>query len=242
MEIKIFGKGFNFSQDGPGNRLVYHLQGCNMRCPWCSNPEGLSIYGGQSYSIEAMLDEIMRSKSLFFQGGGVTLTGGEVSLQFDAVKELLKQLKEKKIHTCIETNGSSSRLKELFPYLDFLIMDCKHYNPIYHQQFIGVSCQQTHDNILEAIHVKQQLLIRIPLINGFNASQEDAIAFANLFTKLQVPQHASVEILPYHEFKKDKYQELHIPYTMTENAFVRKKQIMEFEKILSSSGILIIHT
>ena len=37
--IRIFGQGFNFSQDGPGNRLVYHLAGCNFRCPWCSNPE-----------------------------------------------------------------------------------------------------------------------------------------------------------------------------------------------------------
>lgn len=43
--LKIMQKGFNYSQDGPGNRLVYHLQGCNMRCPWCANPEGLSVQG-----------------------------------------------------------------------------------------------------------------------------------------------------------------------------------------------------
>ena len=42
MKIRYFQKGFNYSQDGRGNRLVYHLQGCNMRCKWCSNPWGLS--------------------------------------------------------------------------------------------------------------------------------------------------------------------------------------------------------
>ena len=41
--IGIFQKGFNYSQDGPGNRLVYHLSGCNLKCPWCSNPEGMEI-------------------------------------------------------------------------------------------------------------------------------------------------------------------------------------------------------
>ena len=63
---------------------------------------------------------------MFFEGGGVTLTGGEVGLQLDRVKQLLIQLKKEQINTCIETNGTSPRLPELFPFLDYLIMylDC----------------------------------------------------------------------------------------------------------------------
>ena len=45
MKLKVFQKGFNYSQDGQGNRLIYHLQGCNMKCPWCSNPEGMPLKG-----------------------------------------------------------------------------------------------------------------------------------------------------------------------------------------------------
>ena len=81
--MRIFQKGFNFSQDGPGNRLVYHLQGCNLRCPWCSNPEGLSFQGGEAYTVDALVDEVLRSRLMFFEGGGVTLTGGEMSLQLE---------------------------------------------------------------------------------------------------------------------------------------------------------------
>ena len=51
MKLTLFQKGFNYSQDGPGNRLVYHLFGCNMRCPWCANPEGIYPAPGHgSYS------------------------------------------------------------------------------------------------------------------------------------------------------------------------------------------------
>ena len=45
MKLKVFQKGFNYSQDGEGNRLIIHLQGCNMKCPWCSNPEGMPLNG-----------------------------------------------------------------------------------------------------------------------------------------------------------------------------------------------------
>ena len=81
--VRIFQKGFHYSQDGPGNRLIYHLQGCNLRCPWCANPEGLLLDGGTEYTVEELVAEAKRSRMMFFDGGGVTLTGGEVTMQFE---------------------------------------------------------------------------------------------------------------------------------------------------------------
>ena len=88
--MKIFNKGFNFNQDGPGNRLVYHLSGCNMRCMWCANPEGFSCDAGEDFSPESILEECVSCKPMFFSGGGVTFTGGEATIQHFELLKLLR--------------------------------------------------------------------------------------------------------------------------------------------------------
>lgn len=241
MDIRIFQKGFNFSQDGPGNRLVYHLQGCNMRCPWCANPEGLSP-DGTSYPLEQVVEEIGRSSLLFFDGGGITLTGGEATMQFAAVTSLLQKVHEMGIHTCIETNGTHPLLPRLFPWLDLLIMDVKHYDDDRHRTVTGVSCAPVFQNITSAIDAGKKLALRIPLIGGFNASEEDARQFAQLFEELDIKDHATIELLCYHEYGKDKYAALNMPYTMDDRAFISAQSLQAFSDILSASGFTLIHT
>ncbi len=238
--MRIFQKGFNFSQDGPGNRLVYHLQGCNLHCPWCSNPEGLAFDGGREYTMDQIVEEVLRSSLMFFDGGGVTLTGGEVTLQFDAVKELLTRLHEKGIHTCIETNGISPRLPELFPVLDLLIMDIKHHDPEIHKAVTGASNALTVENIRQAIAAGQALALRIPLIGGFNAELADAEAFARLLSGLG--GGFTVELLTYHEYGKDKYKSLGLEYTMGPEAKISRDRLSAYTEILKASGLSLIKT
>lgn len=240
--MRIFQKGFNYSQDGPGNRLVYHLQGCNLHCPWCSNPEGLALSGGVEYSVDQLVEEVQRSKMMFFDGGGVTLTGGEVTMQFDDVKDFLTRLYREGIHTCIETNGICKRLPELFPVLDLLIMDIKHYDPQRHRAITGLPNDFTVENISAALAQDQPLALRIPLIGCFNGDERDAKGFAALFEMLQIGNKATVELLPYHEYGKDKYKALGFAYTMTEKAKISKAQLAKYQAILEDAGITVIHT
>lgn len=179
---------------------------------------------------------------MFFSGGGVTLTGGEITVQFDEVKEFLTQLKHEGIHTCIETNGINKRLPEMFPVLDLLIMDIKHHDPKKHAAVTGAPNSLTISNITEALHAEQSLALRIPLIGGFNASEEDARGFAALLTDLGVAGKATVELLTYHEYGKDKYASLGMDYTMTETARITSEQLFRFRNILENSGIEIIKT
>lgn len=234
--MRILQKGFNYSQDGPGNRLVYHTQGCNFRCKWCSNPESMAAAnpGDREMSPEEILDEAMRSRMMFFGGGGVTFTGGEPTLQFEELKKALTLLHENNINTAIENNGSHPRLCELSGVIDYLITDLKHYDPEEHKKWTGVRNDTAIENIMKLLKIRSQLHIRIPLINCVNT---DPSGFVRLFENTDI-SNASFEILKYHEFGKDKWTS---EYEITDG-FVSEKLFDEFVNTLKSSGFNIIKT
>ncbi len=287
MNIKFFNCGFNYSQDGPGNRLVYHLQGCNLRCPWCANPEGIAVDGTimtdkntdgkycknnafendklnrelckkcdkpctsvpasgirlscKIQSTDEITDYILSCKPMFFDGGGVTFTGGEPTMQFDALKELLEKLKALNIGTAIESNGTHQSLPILFPLIDYLIIDCKHYDSVKHEKVCGPTLDRTVENIKSASLARKQLLVRVPLIGGFNSSEEDAEGFAALFSEI-CSDTCRFEFLRYHEFGKDKYEKCGMVYTMGKDAFVAPETVKEFEEIFRKHSLKTIHT
>ncbi len=256
--LKLIQKGFNYSQDGPGNRLVYHLQGCNMRCPWCSNPEGLSFDGvmmhkrdqtsGRTktklscveYHVEELVDEVFRSRRMFFEGGGVTFTGGEPTVQFAELKELMEKLKHNDIHIAMENNGTCPRLSELLPLIDYLIMDMKHTSEEIHRKVTGVSNKQILKNLAGILQSGRQVAIRIPLIHGFNDTKEALDGFLSFLTT-HPSLGATLEILPYHEYGKEKWEECGLVYQV-KDGFVREETVREFEAAFREAGIHVIHT
>lgn len=229
--MKILNKGFNYSQDGPGNRLVYHLQGCNFACKWCSNADSIpkSNPKAKEYTVSELLDEILRSRMMFFDGGGVTFTGGEATVQADVLIELLKLLKSSGVHTCIETNGSSERLPEIADYVDYLIVDMKHYDESEHKKWVGAPLAPVKKNIEKIFSSGRQIHIRIPVINGVNVNPE---AFAEYFSAFDTSE-AVFEFLAYHEYGKDKW---HGKYQI-ENGFVSNEVIEEFNRIFEYHGL-----
>lgn len=241
MRLKYFQKGFNYAQDGPGNRLVYHLQGCNLRCPWCSNPEGLSgDVGGISASVDELVAEAVRSKPMFFENGGVTFTGGEATLQFDALKAALIGLKAAEIPTAIETNGTAPRLPELFELVDHLIIDLKHPDSGRHRELTGLGNEQIKQNITLAAATGRPLLVRMPLIGGVNTDPETREQTVRFFETV-AGENVSFELLKYHEYGKDKWKKCGLTYTVTD-AFVPEALRQELEQAMKQRGLRVVRT
>lgn len=220
--MKILQKGFNYSQDGPGNRLIYHLQGCNFACKWCSNADAIPMENpaAKDAGAEEILDEIMRSRPMFFDGGGVTFTGGEVCVQAAELLELLKTLSREGVNTAVETNCSLPVIRELAEYVDYLIADFKHYDDETHKKWIGASNKGVKENIEYFLKSGRQIHIRTPIVNGVN---DDPAGFVDYFSRFDC-KNAVFEFLPYHEFGKDKWKGEY----QIKNGFVSPQTVVRF--------------
>jgi pyruvate formate lyase activating enzyme len=242
--VRIFAKGWNFSQDGPGNRLIYHLQGCNFLCPWCSNPEGIAMKGAgrscREYTIAEIIEEIESSRPFFHDGGGVTITGGEPTLQFRALKTLLGRIKNSSVHLAMETNGTHHRLSETFDLLDLLIMDLKHYDPDLHRRRIGADNRETLNNLRKATDAGMELWVRIPLIAGFNDGSGHIGRFIDTIKECN-NDHVSVELLRYHEYGKIKWEQLGMRYEM-DGGHIAADDFERYRQMFIDNGIRIINT
>ncbi len=198
-----------------------------MRCPWCSNPEGMDIKGDyQTVSVDEIYDEILSCKPMFFDGGGVTFTGGECTLQAKSLCVLFTRLRDAGISTAIESNASTPDFLLVARLCDIIMVDFKHptQNGL---SLIGGKLSLIKQNIF-TIAKEKTVHIRIPLICGFNDDDISLSGFCQFFKELQkLNVDFDVELLPYHEYGKEKWEKLGRTYTVT-NGFVSKDTLKKF--------------
>ena len=121
--------------DGPGLRLVVFLQGCPFRCLYCANPDTIDVKGGTPTTPEEILQMAISQKAFFGKKGGITFSGGEPTLQAEALIPLFKELKANGIHICLDSNGGiwNEKVEELFSLTDLVLLDIKQFNPERHR-------------------------------------------------------------------------------------------------------------
>ena len=177
--------------------------------------------------MEDLLAEIARSRSMFFDGGGVTFTGGEPTAQFEALKALLTAIRAMGVNTAIETNGSHPRLGELLGLIDHLMIDFKQPFADAHRRITGVPLEIVMENLALACATHPHVVVHIPMVNGYNASDEAVEGFARALSALE-KRNVGVEPLWYHEYGREKWEKLGLPYAV-KDGFIpddRKREIL----------------
>lgn len=221
--------------DGPGIRFVIFLQGCPISCKFCHNRDTWDIMGGEVVSIDQILKRIDHSLPYIkASNGGVTVSGGEPILQAKFVTELFKILHEKGIHTCLDTAGSlpiNKDIEELLKVTDLVLMDIKHMDKEKAIDLIGISNINNLNFARYLSNHKIPMWIRHVLVPNYTDSKEHLLKLKEFISTLESVE--KVEILPYHDFGKYKWDNLGIPYplegirTANQEDVDRAKSILE---------------
>jgi pyruvate formate lyase activating enzyme len=178
---------------------------------------------------EVMKDEIFYSTS----EGGVTLSGGEPLYSFDFTLELLRLCKEKGLHTAIETSGSAptEKILEVAKFVDLFLFDCKESDPERHREFVGADNALILKNLKAISDAGKEIILRCPIIPGYNDREDHFLAIAALSEKL--PSVSAVEIEPYHPLGESKANKLGREYPLSGKPFAEKSDSEKWIKFIS---------
>ena len=213
------------------------------RCRHCSAcveacPSRARLLYGKSMSVDEVFEEIYKDLPFYRRSeGGVTISGGEPLLQKAFTQRLLKLCADSNVHTAVETCGFSDWKTVSCTFADarLILFDFKHLHPLKHLKFTGRNNQQILENLKRLDAVGVPLIIRVPVIPGFNATADDMRTMADFVTGLKHP-HAC-HLLPYHAFADSKYRLFNMkrPFYLTETPTI--EMMKTFQDIWNRRGI-----
>jgi len=222
------GKIESFSTvDGPGIRSVVFLTGCPLRCLYCHNPEFLEK-GKNNYTPDELAEKLLKNKDYFGKIGGVTFSGGEPLIQSDFIIETSKILKQENIHIALDTSGVGKYNKEIFKYIDLVILDIKASNNTLFETITKTNkLEETISFLKECENRSIPVIIRQVIVPGINDTKENVLELKDLLKPYKMIE--KIELLPYHTMAKEKYEQLNKEYVLkdTKDLSIDKLEILK---------------
>lgn len=203
--------------DGPGIRYVVFLQGCQLRCQYCHNPETWNLDGGrETITPHDLIRRIERYKSYFGKSGGVTFSGGEPLLQPKFLLECLSLCREKGINTVLDTAGVGisprDEIEKILSLCDLVILDIKAVREEDYKNLTGQPMSR-FKNFLSICQEKGvKLWLRQVIVSGLNDNEKNIKELAHFIKPLKNVER--VELLPYKNLGEIKYKTLGIKYRL----------------------------
>lgn len=244
--------------DGPGIRTTVFLKGCPLRCIWCHNPESQEIkietiqkvhsfegkkiakneQIGKNISVDEVMKSILKDQVFYSESnGGVTFSGGEPLSQPNFLQELLQLSKSNGLHTTVDTCGYSetAHFEAIFPFTDLFLYDLKHPDPQIHKKFTGADNRLILQNLEWLSAQNTKIIIRIPVVPGFNDSEKVMNQTVDLLKEL-AKNLLEINLLPYHEMAKKKYERLGKPFVMLPSVKVKNENLTIFKELFENQG------
>ncbi len=221
--------------DGPGIRYVLFLQGCPLKCKFCHNRDTWGTQENKLMTTDEVLADYKKYRA-FYKGGGLTVSGGEATLQIEFLIELFKKCREQGIHTCLDTAAGTFTCKrkdefsELLKYTDLVLLDIKHIDNEQHKWLVGAP----NTNILEFAQFLNELniptILRHVLLPGIN-SEDQYLTKLRIFID-SLSNMVGIDVLPYHKKGIIKWEKMGIPYELNDVEEPSKELVAHAEEVL----------
>ena len=195
--------------------------------------------GGNLRSVDDVLSQALRYRSYWGEKGGITVSGGEALLQIQPLTELFHKAKDLGINTCLDTSaqpfsrkdGRFSAFEALMKYTDLVLLDIKHIDNDAHKRLTGWENENILDCARYLSDIHKPVWIRHVLVPGINDDDESLHRLRSFIDTLSNVER--VEVLPYHDLGVYKWEQLGIPYKLTDVKPPTEESVLHARKILT---------
>jgi pyruvate formate lyase activating enzyme len=221
-----------------GGQLVFEPDLC-VSCGECATEcyAEARVLKGRTMHAKEVVEEVLKDEAFYTDsGGGMTLSGGEPLDQTDFSEAILKLCKQKGIHTAIETAGNVSwgNFEQVLPYTDLFLFDVKHTDNHKLSAFTGADADLIHSNLEKLMHHTRNVILRTPVIPGFNDTVDEIRTIAQYAKNLGVTQ---LHLLPYHRFGLGKYKLMGRTYAFKCSEKLPDECVQELKETASRQGL-----
>ena len=220
--------------DGPGIRFVVFMQGCNLRCGCCHNPDTWECGIGNEYTPEEVFEKAKRYREYFGKDGGITVSGGEPLLQAEFIKELFRLCRADGIDTCLDTSGSiiNDEVLLLLDECDRVLLDIKYTDEESYRRYVGCSLSKP----LEFLEILQRksipTWIRQVTIPTLSDDEENIKRLSGIARSHSCVE--KVELLPFRKICKSKYDNMGIEFPFEKYDVPNGETMKKLNEILLS--------
>jgi len=201
---------------------------------------------GRKWEVGELARELLKDREFFKQSsGGVTISGGEATLQWRFVSALLQVLKDEDIHICIDTCGITrpEALEAILPYTDIVLYDLKEIDPENHQEFT----QSNLDRVLTTLKViteymkthnkPSEIWIRTPLIPGATARKDNVLKIGAYIASNFDGVVGRWDLLAFNNLCKGKYKRLGMEWAFTDKELLTREDMEQFAESARATGV-----
>ena len=187
---------------------------------------------GRTVTVDKLAQELIKDRAYFGKDGGITLSGGEVMSQHDAVLSLAKLLEKTGVNIAVDTAGCYDYhlLETMLPYINLVLFDIKIFNNESHKRLIGVDNRLILDNYRMLMRRKARVWVRTPIIENATDSLDNIADIGKFIASTGLPE--KWELCAFNNLCKDKYKRLDLDWAYKDTELTKKAHI---EKLLETA-------